>query len=85
MPNHVHLLAAFKNECQMLTQCEAWKHYQAVRINRAIGSSGRFWQQDSFDHLVRSVEQFEYFRRYIADNPRKASLSLGEFITFSKW
>ena len=68
----------------MLTQCEGWKHFQAVQINRAISSSGRFWQQDGFDHLVRSEEQFEHFRRYIADNPRKAGLSPGEFIVWSK-
>ena len=84
MPNHVHLLAAFRDEEAMLTQCEGWKHYQAVQINRAIGSSGRFWQQDGFDHLVRSAEQFGHFRRYIADNPRKARLSPGEFIAWSK-
>ncbi len=84
MPNHVHLLAAFPNEEAMLKQCENWKHYQAVQINREIGSSGRFWQQDGFDHLVRSPEQFEHFRRYIADNPSKARLSAGEFIVWSK-
>jgi len=84
MPNHVHLLAAFRTEDQMLRQCEGWKHYQGVQINRAIGSSGRFWQQDGFDHLVRSAEQFEHFRRYIADNPRKARLRVGEFIVWSK-
>ena len=84
MPNHIHLLAAFRNEESMLEQCEGWKHYQAVQINRAVGSKGRFWQQDGFDHLVRSAEQFEHFRRYIAENPRKARLSAGEFIAWSK-
>jgi type I restriction enzyme R subunit len=83
MPNHVHLLATFQNEDLMLVQCEGWKHYQAVQINRAIGSRGRFWQQDGFDHLVRSAEQFDHFRRYIADNPKKARLSVGEYITWS--
>lgn len=84
MPNHVHLLAAVLDEEAMLAQCEGWKHFQAVQINRVIGSSGRFWQQDGFDHLDRSSEQFEHFRRYIADNPRKARLSPGEFVVWSK-
>ena len=84
MPNHVHLLAAFRDEEAMLTQCEGWKHFQAVQINRAIGASGRFWQQDGFDHLVRSEEQFAHFQRYLADNPRKAGLPPGEFIVWSK-
>ena len=84
MPNHVHLLAAYPDEEAMLKQCESWKHWQATQINRAISSSGRFWQQDGFDHLVRSSEQFDHLRRYIADNPRKARLSAGEFIVWSK-
>jgi type I restriction enzyme R subunit len=55
MPNHVHLLAAFMTDEAMLAQCEAWKRYTATRINRRLNRQGRFWQQDAFDHLVRSV------------------------------
>jgi type I restriction enzyme R subunit len=84
MPNHVHLLAAFANEDGMLTQCEGWKHYQAVQINRVLGTSGRFWQQDGFDHLVRSIEQFEALRRYIAGNPKKSRLQERQFRQYSK-
>jgi putative transposase len=84
MPNHVHLLAAFPDEEAMLAQCESWKHYTATQINRRLGENGRFWQQDGFDHLVRSEEQWEYLRRYIAANPARARLSEGEYLHFSK-
>jgi putative transposase len=60
MPNHVHVLVAFPNDEAMLKQCESWKHFTATRINRILRRSGRFWQQDGFDHLVRSEEQFDY-------------------------
>jgi putative transposase len=55
-------------------------HYTAVKINRAIGSSGEFWQEEPFDHLVRSPEQYEYLRDYIRKNPGKAGPGPGEFI-----
>jgi REP-associated tyrosine transposase len=84
MPNHVHLLVAFPDEKSMLSQCESWKHYTARKINRALGRKGRFWQQDGFDHLVRSAEQFQYLRRYINDNPRRAGLKDSEYIHYSK-
>jgi putative transposase len=84
MPNHVHLLAAFPDEKSMLAQCDSWKHFTATRINRFLGRTGRFWQQDGFDHLVRSVEQFEYLRFYLADNPKRAQLREDEFIHESK-
>jgi len=84
MPNHVHLLAAFRDEEGMLAQRESWKHYTAVRINRILGRKDRFWEQDGFDHLVRSEDGFDHYRRYIADNPGKAQLRPGEFLHFSK-
>jgi REP element-mobilizing transposase RayT len=84
MPNHVHLLAAFPDARAMLKQCESWKHFTATQLNRRLGRSGRFWQQDGFDHLVRSVEQFEYLRQYIAQNPTKANLRAGEYLHESK-
>jgi putative transposase len=31
-------------------------------------------------HLVRTLEQFEYLCRYIADNPKAAGLSTGEYL-----
>ena len=79
MPNHCHLLAAFQDGDQMLAQCTSWKRFTARRINETIGRQGSFWQQDGFDHLVRSQEQFQHFRRYIANNPKKAKLGPDEF------
>ncbi len=83
MPNHVHLLAAFPTEEAMLTQCESWKHYTARQINDAMGRRGRFWEQDAFDHLVRSPDEFVRLRRYIAENPRCARLSPSEYLHYS--
>jgi type I restriction enzyme R subunit len=79
MPNHVHLLAAFATQEIMERQFDSWLHYTAFRINPLIGSKNHFWQQEPFDRLVRSVEQFEYLRNYIAQNPAKAGLKPGEF------
>ena len=79
MPNHVHLLAAFATPEIMERQFDSWLHYTAFRINPLIGSKDRFWQQEPFDHLVRSPEQYDYLRNYIAQNPDKAGLKPGEF------
>lgn len=83
MPNHIHLLVAFLDDDSMLSNCEGWKRYTARKINKNLKAKGRFWQQDGFDHLVRSESQFEHYRRYIANNPEKAGLKPGEFIHYS--
>ena len=80
MPNHVHLLAAFPAADAMREQFDSWLHYTAFRINQRIGEKGHFWQQEPFDHLVRSAEQYDYLRDYIAENPGKSKLKAGEFI-----
>ncbi len=79
MPNHVHLLMCLLGETDIEEQCYSWKKFTATKINRLLGRSGRFWQEESFDHLVRSPEQFEHFRCYIAENGRHAGLADGEY------
>ena len=84
MPNHVHLLAAFPTEEAMAQQFDSWLHYTAWQINKKLGQRGHFWQQEPFDHLVRNLDQYEYLRRYIADNPRKAKLKEGEYLYYRR-
>lgn len=79
MPNHVHLLCVFPDDESMRKQFDSWQKYSAGKINRAIGRKGQFWQGDPFDHLVRSPEQYDYLRRYIEENPKKAKLKEGEY------
>jgi type I restriction enzyme R subunit len=84
MPNHVHLLCAFRDPDAMLAQCESWKRYTATQLNRKLKGKGRFWQSDAFDHLIRSEDEFQYLRRYIAANPTKARLNPGEFVAYQR-
>ncbi len=79
MPNHVHLLAVFLTAEAMQAQCDSWLHFTALRFNQALDEQGKFWQQEPFDHLVRSPEQYDYLRQYIADNPHKAGLKPREY------
>ena len=83
MPNHVHLLACLIGETEIERQCKSWKRFMATEINREFGRRGRFWQEECFDHLVRSNSQFEYLQRYIAENPVKARLQPVEYLLHS--
>ena len=69
MPNHVHLLVCLLSDTSLLKQCSSWKHFSANKINKVLGQTGRFWQEESFDHLVRSPEQFCAIQQYIKENP----------------
>ncbi|MEQ1824557.1 MAG: transposase, partial [Pirellula sp.] len=74
MPNHVHVMVCFLPGVRLLAQCKSWKHYAATQINQILGTTGEFWQSESFDHLVRDADHFNRFRKYIDENPTKAGL-----------
>lgn len=80
MPNHVHLLVCLLGDTDLLKQCTSWKKFSAGKINKVLGQSGRFWQKESFDHLVRSQEQFCAIQQYIGKNP--SHLQKGEYFLY---
>ncbi len=93
MPNHVHLLVAFREEGSLVTQCTSWKHFTATQINQWLRknrgatvekASGSFWQVEQSDHLVRSIEEYDKYRRYLAENPEQAHLTLGSYRYYSR-
>lgn len=73
MPNHVHLLLTPH------VTARHWlgplKGFTAHEANRMLGRSGAFWQNESYDHLVRDGREFERIRAYIEHNPVKAGLA----------
>jgi len=73
MPNHVHLLATPSVALPKLTK--SLKGITAKRANAILALTGRpFWQEESYDHLVRHERQFEMIRNYIERNPVRAGL-----------
>ena len=51
------------------------KGASAVACNRLRHRNGALWQADSYDHIVRSLEQLCAYRDYIARNPVHGSTS----------
>jgi REP element-mobilizing transposase RayT len=82
MPNHVHLLVCMSPRVKMLRQCYSWKRFMATEINRLLDHQGEFWQSESFDHLVRNLEHFQKFQKYIGQNPSKAGLAEGRYLLY---
>ena len=80
MPNHLHVLVAPAAGHELSGILQSWKRFTAREINKRLGQTGTLWRAESFNHIVRSEEQFARFRRYIADNPVKARLRDGEFL-----
>ncbi len=80
MPSHVHLLALLKAGYTLRRVLHGWKSYTAGEINRVLGTKGTFWLHESYDRIVRTWEDLEWFRSYIQQNPAKARLSECDFV-----
>lgn len=79
MPDHVHLIfTALRNsDGVMFTLAEIMrgiKGSSAHSINRALNRGGHVWQDESFDHVLRSWESLGAKIRYVCANPVRAGL-----------
>jgi hypothetical protein len=79
MPNHVHLLVT--PHVPATKWLGPLKGFTAHQANALLGMHGAFWQEESYDHLVRTDTEFERIRAYIEQNPVKVGLAgtTGEF------
>jgi len=74
MPNHVHLLVTPAVPVSKLMH--SLKRYTAREANRVLGLSGKpFWQDESYDRLVRDHSEFDRIARYIEWNPVRSGLA----------
>jgi len=96
LPNHVHaLLISFGGwELEdLLGSIKKWtsrhignwleKQPNAIRPAGITHHKPRFWQHESYDRIVRDVEELVRFRKYIADNPSKANLRSDQFYYYA--
>jgi REP element-mobilizing transposase RayT len=80
MPDHVHLILTpfvdyARQEVISLSEImRAIKGVSAHAINRKFGHTGTIWQQESFDHVLRSSESLDGKIIYILENPVRGGL-----------
>ena len=73
MANHVHVLITPHIEVSKLMH--SLKRFTAREANKILGLTGQpFWQDESYDHLVRSDLEFQRIVKYIEMNPVRAGL-----------
>jgi REP element-mobilizing transposase RayT len=80
MPDHVHmiftpLIDQLRSEVIPLARItRAIKGASAHLINRRLGHVGTVWQEESFDHVLRSSENLDQKIQYVLDNPVRRRL-----------
>ena len=78
MPDHVHLvlspIADEKGPISLPEITQKVKSESAHRVNKLLNRTGRVWQDESFDHVLRREEGILTKVKYIIENPVRAGL-----------
>jgi putative transposase len=82
MPNHFHVVIEPNQGSSLGEIIQHWKGGSAFLINCKLGRSGKLWQAEPFDHIVRSQTYWRHYNRYVAENPAKAGLREGFVLGF---
>ncbi|MCF7733578.1 MAG: dihydropteroate synthase [Akkermansiaceae bacterium] len=69
MPNHVHMIVSPLDGHTLPEILHSIKRHTALEANRLLGRKGGFWQKESYDHIIRSEDDYWSQREYILRNP----------------
>lgn len=74
MPNHVHMMMTLLSDAPVLFKVmQHLKKNSAIRANKFLNRTGlEFWEEESYDHIVRDEGEFYRILNYILRNPVKA-------------
>jgi putative transposase len=77
MPDHLHFFAAPSFEAKSRAKwLKSWKSISARHLARAFGIAPPFWQADTFDHIMRSIESYSQKWNYVRENPMRECLAV---------
>lgn len=79
MPNHGHVICTpleKEKDCfySLPEILHSLKGHTARQSNLILQRSGAFWQDESYDHIIRDESELERTIKYILYNPVKAGL-----------
>ncbi len=75
MPDHVHFFCKPTFRAKSLSKLmQQWKQWTSKRIKSELGLDDSVWQEEFFDHLLRSHESYSEKWNYVEQNPVRAGL-----------
>ena len=73
MDDHVHIIINPKETLSRIMH--SIKSFTAHEINKSLNRSGKVWQEESYDRVIRNEKDFFEKMSYIANNPIESNLA----------
>jgi putative transposase len=74
MPDHFHLIMTPTIDSSLPKIMQILKGGSSYTINKRLNRSGKFWQGENFDHIIRDETSLLEKMEYIKQNPVRAKL-----------
>ena len=74
MPDHIHIIIKPYHGVKLSKIMQNLKGSAAYKMNKMLKRTGKFWQDESFDHLIRDAVGLRNKWEYIKNNPVVAKL-----------
>ncbi len=78
LSNHFHIVLDMTDETRhtkpLYRIMQTMKSYTANIANKALSRTGTFWQEESYDHVVRNAQELKNIITYVLENPVNAGL-----------
>ena len=75
MPNHIHLVFKLLKANRGISKIlQSIKRTSARKSNLVLNRNGKFWQDESYDRLVRDDKELYFIIKYVLMNPVNAGL-----------
>ena len=71
MNDHVHVLFRSNHQISLASILHSWKSYTANRLQREFQRKGSVWQDEYYDRIIQTEQEFYDTARYILNNARK--------------
>lgn len=84
MPDHAHVLIRPNTEYELARICKGMKGVSAKRVNDSRGTSGRLWQDECWDRIMRDQDELDEKLHYMLNNPVKKGL-VGDGWLYDGW
>jgi putative transposase len=73
MPDHVHFFCAPDLAAKPLSDfMGSWKEWTSKSIKQELALTDMVWQEEFFDHVMRSAESYSQKWNYVRSNPVRA-------------
>jgi len=76
MPNHVHIIFELLPQNKGISKImQSIKRISARESNKILMHEGKFWQDESYDRLIRDERELYFTIKYVLLNPVHAGLT----------